>query len=121
MVKQFEKRTNTLVIHLGGEIDQYATNEIKGKIDIEIETTKKKNIVINLDKVDFMDSSGIGLIVGRYKLSKSMGHSYSVCGGNPSIRKIVQLSGIVRVVPMFENVTEAEEFFKKNIERIESK
>ena len=113
MVKQFEKRLNTLVVHLYGEIDQYAANEIKGKIDVEIETTNKKNIVMDLSGVDFMDSSGIGLIVGRYKHAKALGHNFSVCGGKDTIRKVVELSGIIKVIPLLKSVSEAEEFLKK--------
>lgn len=112
MAKQFENVKNAFVVHLEGEIDQYAAAEIKAKIDIEIETSDKRNVIINLDGVTLMDSSGIGLIVGRYKNVTALGGRLVICGGSSSVRKIVELSGILKVIPLYKNISEADNALK---------
>ena len=108
MPKQFENSKNALVVHLCGEVDQCMASEIRDIIDIEIINSPKKNLIIDLDKVTLMDSSGIGLIVGRYKTVKSRGGKLFLSGGNNSVRKMIALSGIEKVVTMYKNIEEAD-------------
>ena len=108
MGRLFNNSSNALVVHLSGEIDQCAANEIKDSIDIEILNSSKKNIIFNLEKVTLMDSSGIGLIVGRYKTAKNLGGTLVMCGATPSVRRMIDLSGIGKVISMYNSVNEAD-------------
>ena len=108
MEKEFESTRNALVVNLSGEIDQYAAAELKGKIDIEIEASPKKNMIINLAGVSLMDSSGIGLIVGRYKAVRAVGGKLVICGAIPSVNKMIELSGICKVIENYKNIREAD-------------
>lgn len=114
MAKEFETVKNALVVNLVGEIDQYAAAELKQRIDLEIESSSKKNLIINLFDVTLMDSSGIGLIVGRYKAVRSLGGSLVLCGAIPSVRKMIELSGIGKIVKSYNNISEADKALSKS-------
>ena len=108
MLKNFYLGKNSLVVELQGEIDQYAAAELKESIDLEIESSPKKNLIFDLKKVTMMDSSGIGLIVGRYKIITSLGGKMVLCGASESVSKMIKLSGIEKVLQMHKNLAEAE-------------
>lgn len=113
MKRQFEKRKNALAVFLTGELDQYAASELKSKIDVEMENSGKKNLIIDLSGVSLMDSSGIGLIVGRYKNLKPLGGRVCVSGGKNGVKKVVELSGITKIIPYFDDVNQADESLKE--------
>lgn len=108
MKKQFEKKKNALAVFLTGELDQYSVSEVKSRIDVEMENSGKRNLIIDLSGVSLMDSSGIGLIVGRYKNLKPIGGKVCVCGGTGGVKKVIELSGITRIIPYFEDVEKAD-------------
>jgi stage II sporulation protein AA (anti-sigma F factor antagonist) len=108
MTKNFLTGKNSLIIQLHGEIDQYAAAELKESIDIEIENSPKKNLIIDLKDVDLMDSSGIGLIVGRYKIVTSIGGKLALCNASKSVEKMLKLSGIEKIVKHYQTLAEAE-------------
>ena len=114
MQKQFDKVKNAIVVHLSGEIDQCVANEIKDRIDIEILNSKKRNVIIDLNDVTLMDSSGIGLIVGRFKTARSVGGTLLLSGGSSSVKKMIDLSGIGKVIDMYDSVREADNTLNKN-------
>ena len=107
MAKEFEIFKNGIAVFLSGELDQYAAAALKTKIDIEVEASGKKNLIIDLSDVSFMDSSGIGLIIGRYKILQSLGGRVVTCGGNPNVRKVITLSRIEKIVPWFDSIEDA--------------
>lgn len=114
MAKEFERKKNCLVVNLSGEIDQYAASELKARIDVEIEKNMNRNIIINLSDVTLMDSSGIGLVVGRYKKAISLGGNLVLCSASSTIRRIVELSGITKVIKCYATLSEAEKHFLNN-------
>ncbi len=111
MAKIFTEGKNAIIISLNGEIDQYAAAELKGRIDVEIQSSLKRNVIIDLKSVEMMDSSGIGLIVGRYKLTSSLGGKFAVCNADSNIRRMLELSGITKVIKYYNTLTEAEKSF----------
>ena len=111
MAKQFTTYKNAAAVFLSGELDQYAAADLKSKIDVEIEASGKKNLIIDLSEVSFMDSSGIGLIIGRYKMLRPLGGSVAVCGANESVRRVIELSGLERLIPYYDTAEEAAKKF----------
>lgn len=111
MTKDFHIGRNALIFNLKGEIDQYAAAELKERIDLEIENSPKRNLIIDLKNVELMDSSGIGLIVGRYKLVTSIGGQFAMCGGSDYVIKMLELSGITKIIKHYKTITEAEKAF----------
>ena len=108
MPKQFSLGKNSLIVNLHGEIDQYAAAQLKEAIDIELENSPKKNLIFDLKEVSLMDSSGIGLIVGRYKRISTIGGKLLLCNANESVFKMLDLSGILKVVKLYDTLKDAE-------------
>lgn len=107
-LEMFKNMKNSLLVSLSGELDQYAVADLKSKIDIEIQAAQKRNLIIDLSKVSLMDSSGIGLIVGRYKIIHSLGGKLVICGVNEYVDKMITLSGIKKIIPLYKNAEEAD-------------
>jgi len=93
-------RTNdTLTIKIIGDLDHHTAAEIRSKTDEEIEKQPPERLIFDLTDVNFMDSSGIGVIMGRYKKVTAYGGSVCFMGVNNCIDKLVQMSGLLRIIP----------------------
>lgn len=88
----------TLVVKLSGEIDQSCSGEIREKIDREIGLRNINNLIMDFYGVSFMDSSGIGMLIGRYKLIKARGGKMMVIRLQPQIDKIIELAGLKKLI-----------------------
>lgn len=98
MKMRVEHIGTTLVVKPEGELDQDSANEMREIIDREITIKKIKNLVLDFNKVSFMDSSGIGVIAGRYKLIASLGGKTMLIRANPQVDKILELSGLKKIL-----------------------
>ena len=83
-----------LTAEIIGEIDHHSAGIIREQTDSEIERLKPANLRLDFSKVTFMDSSGIGLIMGRYRLMKLVGGNVSVVNVPASLQRMIQISGI---------------------------
>lgn len=93
-----EQIGNTLVVKLYGEIDQHCTAEIRDEIDREIDITNISTVIFDLGGVKFMDSSGLGMIMGRYKKLKTIGGKLMLVRPQPQVDKVLELSGIKKLL-----------------------
>ena len=91
---------NTLTVKLSEDIDHNNSAEIRTKIDDEINKRPIVNLIFDFSNVEFMDSSGIGMILGRYKILKSMGGSVIINNPTKAVLKIIELSGINKIIPV---------------------
>ena len=69
-------------------------------MDYEITRFMPRKVVFDFSKVSFMDSAGIGLLIGRYKLAKMLGGNTEIINANLSIKKVLEMSGVVRIIPV---------------------
>ena len=100
MELEFKVLSNSLVIKPKGEIDSESAAFLRRKIDLEFECTAAKNMTFDLTEVDFMDSSGVGLVIGRYKKVAALGGEVRIKGANRTVARIIELSGLGRIVKM---------------------
>ncbi len=91
---EFEYNNNTLKIYISGEIDHHSALTLKDVIDAQLLKLSPRTAVMNFEKVTFMDSSGIGLVLARYKFCQLSGTSLYVEGVNRQTQKILALAGI---------------------------
>lgn len=105
---------NTLTITLNGDIDHHSAKSVRSKIDSEIFLIRPKHIVLDLSRVDFMDSSGLGLILGRYTKAGEIGCDLKLKNPNEKVRKILDLAGVERIIGMIESETEHQQVFNEN-------
>lgn len=89
-----------------GDLDNMCVYQNKEKICLEINNLKSKYVYFDFSSCDFIDSSGIGLILGRYNQLKAYGAALIVCGVNPKIKKLIQISGIAKIIDIYEDVSE---------------
>lgn len=93
----------TLYIKLVGEMDEYSAQSVRAKCDEIIDKNcTAERIVINLSEVAFMDSTGIGFLIGRYKKAARMGIPVCVQAPNFAADKLLSLSGIYTLIPKAE-------------------
>jgi stage II sporulation protein AA (anti-sigma F factor antagonist) len=88
----------TLVAKIDGEIDHHTAAELRSKIDRELIMRNIVNLVLDFDGVTFMDSSGIGVIAGRYKEIKARGGKVMVIRVRPQVDKILEISGLKSIL-----------------------
>ncbi len=94
----YEKKRNGLVVKLTGELDQSAASRIRTELDALIADTGARRLIFDLNDLEFMDSSGIGLIIGRYKMMRRRGGSVAVLGPDARIDRIFKMAGLYQLV-----------------------
>lgn len=97
----------TLVAAIIGELDHHSADHIRQKLDAEMIKSTTRNVVLDFSKVTFMDSSGIGVIMGRYKNIQKLNGKMAVIGVNGQIKRIFEMSGLLRLMPAYDNIDEA--------------
>ena len=88
---------STLVVRLDGEMDQLTADDLRLKLSELIIKYSVHNIIFNMRELVFMDSSGIGVIIGRYNQITHFDGEIILCELNEYIKKIVKLSGLERI------------------------
>lgn len=83
-----------LTAYISGEIDHHTAKDIRKEIDINVQKLNPANLYLDFSKVDFMDSSGIGLVMGRYKLLSERGGKVFIQNPPPLIKKVMLVAGI---------------------------
>ncbi len=97
----------TLIVKLGGELDHHSTDQIRNLIERAITERDVRHLIFDFSDLSFMDSSGIGMIIGRYKLIKSLGGNVLLVVTNARIQQLVTMSGLHRLIPIFQSAEEA--------------
>ena len=96
----YKKEDKQLVINLTEERDHHSTEKIRRRADYEIQRHIPRKVIFNFSGVTFMDSAGIGMVIGRYKLITMLGGAVSMINVKPSVRKIFEMSGILKIIPI---------------------
>jgi stage II sporulation protein AA (anti-sigma F factor antagonist) len=97
---ELEIKHDVLCIRLGGELDHHTADELRGQATSVIERNNIHHIVLNLEHLSFMDSSGLGVILGRYKQIKQVHGEMVVCAISPSLQRLFDLSGLFKIIKM---------------------
>lgn len=104
--KKYELLGNCLIIHLEKEIDHHYADQLREDTDRIISKNYVKFIVFDFEGVGFMDSAGIGMIMGRYKKILHNGGKVLVAGVQRSVDRILRMSGLYQIVENCDNVEE---------------
>ncbi|QOR35826.1 anti-sigma F factor antagonist [Clostridium sp. 'deep sea'] len=100
---KFKQKQNTLIVSLIGELDHHAANSIRVKIDEEMKKSYINNFILDCKGLKFMDSSGIGMIIGRYKKIKSLHGRFYATNLNPQVKRIFNVSGLNRIIDTYSD------------------
>ena len=100
MESKFYEEKKLLVFKITDEIDDCSVQKIRRRADYEIERYMPRKVIFDFDSVTFMDSAGIGLIIGRYKFTNMLGGKLEVANLTQSVKKIFEMSGILKLIPI---------------------
>ena len=92
-----------LVFEITEELDHHVCENIRRRADYEIQRFMPKRVVFDFNHVIFMDSAGIGLVIGRYKTVSSFGGSLEMINVNDKLKRVFEMSGILKIIPIIEN------------------
>ena len=102
---KYQVEENCLTIFLPGELDHHNAEDIRKGSDKLFEENHIKCVIFDFQETNFMDSSGIGVIMGRYKLVYLLGGEVWAVHANERMKKILTMSGVTKIIQMYEEET----------------
>lgn len=105
--KLFEVMGETLIIHLPEELDHHVAGEIRKETDEYFTEKRIRDVIFNYQDTCFMDSSGIGLIMGRYREVRYLKGDVYIVGVHDKIARILEISGLYRIARVQDDVEKA--------------
>lgn len=98
-----EKKEAILCVRLQGELDHHTSKQLRAQVDDLLEVGDIKHIILNLEHLSFMDSSGLGVILGRYKQVKNSGGEMIVCSISTPVKRLFEMSGLFKIIRLVES------------------
>ncbi len=98
---KYQIEENCLTIFLPKELDHHQTEEIRREADRQIERNHVKYVIFDFGETSFMDSSGIGVMMGHRKLSPTGGEVWAA-NLNERMKKILKMSGAAKIIRIYE-------------------
>jgi stage II sporulation protein AA (anti-sigma F factor antagonist) len=102
-----ELKENTRIAEISGELDDHIAKNIREKIDFVLLRKDISNLIFDLSALTLMDSAGIGLLIGRYKLIKQRNGQAIIVIGTSHAKKILKMSGVLNIFKEAESLSEA--------------
>lgn len=98
---------NIMIAELIGELDHHNAKAVREKLETFMINKSVKNLIFDFTDLSFMDSSGIGMIIGRYKLVSALGGDVKIICTNSQIKKLIVMSGLSKIIKVYESVNDA--------------
>ena len=99
---KFLKKNNGLTIFVSGELDESTASNAKNILDkIIMDNPNSSYALFDLSGLSFMDSTGIGLLIGRYKKLKAFNVPAYITGASLAAEKVIEVSGLYKIMPKF--------------------
>ena len=100
MKVNYNEKDKSLYLQITEEIDHHSSEKIRTRADFEIQKYIPRKLTVDFENVNFMDSAGIGLILGRYKMMNMFGGTMDITNVNPSVKKVLEMAGITKIIPI---------------------
>ena len=104
---EYEVKGQTLVIHLKADLDHHTAVTVRESADTLLARSHAKHVLFDFTGVEFMDSSGIGVIMGRYRQVIFQGGRVGVMGVGANVDRIFRISGLYKIVEQYKTAEEA--------------
>lgn len=104
---EMEHGSKAVIVRLKGELDHHTAEAVKARMEEAVERGNAKHVILSLKDLTFMDSSGLGVILGRYKQITGKGGKMVVCDVNPAVYRLFEMSGLFKIVSLEENERQA--------------
>lgn len=108
---ELELRRRTLIVRLDGELDHHSAEHLRNLVEQELNKELANAVLLSLDGLTFMDSSGLGVILGRYRRLNQSGGKMAACCLKPQVQRIFELSGLSRIMNLYRTEEQALEQF----------
>ena len=102
MIVEFKKEDKVLIFKLTEDVDQHTSEKIRRKMDNEIKRYIPRKVIFDFSNITFMDSAGIGMVLGRYKLAQMLDGELEIINVNKTMKKIFDMSGVSRIINIIE-------------------
>ena len=103
----FKMKEDVLVVDIAGDLDHHQASQARDEIDRTIDAFKSKHLVMDFSKVEFMDSSGIGVVMGRYNKVREKEGNIVLTGCSKYVKLILEMAGIFTIVSSCDSLEEA--------------
>ncbi len=104
LILKTERQGANLIVSIDGELDLETAPLFKETIEKKLNQYESvRHLILDLEKVNFIDSSGLGAILGRYKRLSGQGGKISVIKVSQQIKRVLELSGLLKVITIYEN------------------
>lgn len=97
-----ERNGSALILHISEELDHHIAVQVSKTVDTQIEKGNLKTLIFDFTGMTFMDSSGIGMVMGRYRKMSYLGGQTYVTGIGESVDRIFSMSGLYRIIPKYQ-------------------
>ncbi|SET55525.1 anti-sigma F factor antagonist [Paenibacillus sp. NFR01] len=104
---EMEHQRSVLIVRLSGELDHHAAEFVRLELDEAIMRRQAKHLVLSLKDLQFMDSSGLGVILGRYKLIRGKGGKMVICDASAPVKRLLEMSGLFKIMSLYEDESAA--------------
>ena len=98
----FDEKDKLLNLEIDEEIDHHRAEILRRNADYEIQRRNPKRVILDFNNVYFMDSAGIGMVIGRYKTASMIGAKIEMKNVKPNIRRIFDMTGVLKIIPIVE-------------------
>lgn len=98
---ELEQIQDTLIARLSGDLDLGVADHLRNTLDEALDNQPVRNIILNLAGASFIDSSVLGVLLGRYKRVSRIGGRVCIVEPQPQVRRILELSGLLRIMDEF--------------------
>ena len=105
--KKFLVQDDVLLVRLKCELDHHEAYELRKMWQYEMEKNQIRHIILNLEQLTFMDSSGLGVILGRYKQIKQINGEMVICSISPIVNRLFEMSGLFKIMRLAQGEEEA--------------
>lgn len=92
-----------LIVEITEDLDHHESEKIRRRVDYEIQRLLPKRVIFDFNRVVFMDSAGIGLIIGRYKAVSSYGGELQLINVGKKVKRIFEMSGLLKMIRIIDS------------------
>jgi len=101
-------KNKCMIVKITGDIDHHTSEEIRLDVDRAYDRSGCRNIIFDFAGVGFMDSSGVGMVIGRYKNAAKNNGKVAIANMNRDLSRIVEVTGLGRIISGYKTLDEAE-------------
>lgn len=90
-----------ITVRISGELDHHSASEIRDRVERELRRTGASSVAFDMSEMTFMDSSGIGLIMGRFKTVRTLGGKIVIFGASHETERILRMAGVDKIAEIY--------------------